>query len=203
MTPVPEVVSLDELSRKLETDCRRALGRPASRNDKLRSELLEEESAFMLPLPSTRFQACITESTKVSKFLLVRFDKNDYSVPMKWAYSSCVVKGFVDRVDIYMSGSALWRLRDDVTGPETAFSNHFITYRFWSANLGPYTTAYHSKTDSATTWTLCEESLNTGTAAKAQGCSSKYFFFIPSIPKTRCDVRSGFALVVARTAWKP
>jgi hypothetical protein len=36
----------------------------------------------------------------VSKQLLVRFDGNDYSVPTEQAHQPCVVRGFVDRVEI-------------------------------------------------------------------------------------------------------
>jgi hypothetical protein len=36
----------------------------------------------------------------VSKQLLVRFDGNDYSAPTEHAHRACVVRGFVDRVEI-------------------------------------------------------------------------------------------------------
>jgi len=45
-------------------------------------------------------RACREEATHVSKQLLVRFDGNDYSVPTQHAHRPCVVRGFVDRVEI-------------------------------------------------------------------------------------------------------
>ncbi len=54
-----------------------------------------------MPLPVTApFPACREEATVVSKQLLVRFDSNDYSVPTPQAHRPCVVRGFVDRVQI-------------------------------------------------------------------------------------------------------
>jgi hypothetical protein len=53
-----------------------------------------------VPLPSSAFRACREEATQVSKQLLVRFDGNDYSAPTEQAHRACVVRGFVDRVEI-------------------------------------------------------------------------------------------------------
>ena len=65
-----------------------------------RGQLLEKERAAFLPLPAAPFLACREEATRVSKQLLVRFDGNDYSVPTEQAHRACVVRGFVDRVEI-------------------------------------------------------------------------------------------------------
>jgi hypothetical protein len=62
--------------------------------------LLEDDQAAFLRLPITPFEAGRTVSTTVNSLSLVRFDGNDYSVPVRYAHHPVVVKGFVDRVTI-------------------------------------------------------------------------------------------------------
>jgi len=101
LTPVPHVISIaGDLAAKLLEDCRRDLQKVDDRQTESRAQLLEKERAAFVPLPSAAFPACREESTHVSKQLLVRFDCNDYSVPTEQAHRPCVVRGFVDRVEI-------------------------------------------------------------------------------------------------------
>jgi transposase len=101
LTPVPEVTSIaGDLAQKLEADCRRDLLKVDDHQTLSRGELLEKERAAFVPLPSSALRACREEATHVNKQLLVRFDGNDYSVPMQHAHGACVVRGFVDRVEI-------------------------------------------------------------------------------------------------------
>jgi len=101
LTPVPGVTSIaGDLAHQLETDCRRDLLKVDDRQTQSRGQLLEKERMAFVPLPLTALRACREEATQVSKQLLVRFDGNDYSVPTEQAHRACVVRGFVDRVEI-------------------------------------------------------------------------------------------------------
>lgn len=100
MTPLPEVASLNELNAHLLRECERDLDERARPHSLSRRELLATERERMLPLPAAPFAACRQESTFATKQALVRFDTNDYSVPVRWAYHQVVVNGFVDRVEI-------------------------------------------------------------------------------------------------------
>jgi len=101
LTPVPEVTSIaGDLAQKLEADCRRDLLKTDDRQSQSRGKLLEKERSAFVPLPSAPLRACREEPTQVSKQLLVRFDGNDYSVPTQHAHQPCVIRGFVDRVEI-------------------------------------------------------------------------------------------------------
>ena len=68
---------------------------------KTKGELLEEDKAAFLPLPIAPFDASRKASTCVSSMSLVRFDRNDYSVPVKYAHQPVVVKGGIDRVEVF------------------------------------------------------------------------------------------------------
>jgi hypothetical protein len=60
--------------------------------------MLEEDRAAFLPLPVKPFEACRQQSTAASSISLVRFDDNDYSVPVAYAHHMVVVKGYCDEV---------------------------------------------------------------------------------------------------------
>ena len=57
-----------------------------------------------MPLPATPFEACRKFSTTASSLSLVRFDGNDYSVPVRWAHHPIVAKGYFDRVVLCADG---------------------------------------------------------------------------------------------------
>lgn len=103
LVPVPQVKDLAELNRRLLERCHRdgarVLRGKAGRD---KHALLAEEG--LLPLPATAFEACKTQAAKASSLSLVRFDDNDYSVPVRHAHHELVVKGFVDRVSVYAAG---------------------------------------------------------------------------------------------------
>jgi hypothetical protein len=66
--------------------------------------LLDEEREYFLSLPVNAFEACNQQSSFISKQALVRFDKNDYSVPVKYAHHQVLIKGFVDRIELLVNG---------------------------------------------------------------------------------------------------
>jgi transposase len=109
LVPVPQVASLEELNRLLEERCRRELSRKLRGKTKTKGELLEEDKAAFLELPAARFDACRKRSTCASSMSLVRFERNDYSVPVRHAYQPVVVKGYVDRVEIFRNGERIAR----------------------------------------------------------------------------------------------
>lgn len=101
LTPVPEVTSIGtDLAQRLKESCERDLLKTDDHQTQSRAQLLEKERMAFVPLPASPFPACREESTHVSKQLLVRFDGNDYSAPTDQAHQPCVVRGFVDRVEI-------------------------------------------------------------------------------------------------------
>ena len=106
-TPLPEVTSLDDLNRQLESACLADLDRVVERHGQTRRELLAEEQVRFLPLPQAPFLACIQESTQVNKQALVRFDTNDYSVPVCWARHAVVVRGYVEQVEVVREGEVI------------------------------------------------------------------------------------------------
>jgi transposase len=96
--PVPQVNDLDELNDILLQMCRNDLDRRLRGKSATKAELLAEDQAAFLPLPAGAFDACRKQPTRASSLSLVRFDNNDYSVPVAYAHHEILVKGYVDRV---------------------------------------------------------------------------------------------------------
>ena len=99
LTPLPQVQDLDELNVKLSRDSLAELDR-TDREGQSHRTLWEAEKSFLLPLAAEPFAACREQSTIVDKQSLMQFDDHFYSAPVRWAYHPCVLKGFVDRVEI-------------------------------------------------------------------------------------------------------
>jgi hypothetical protein len=101
MVPVPRVGSLEELNEQLIVKCREDLERKLRGKGLPKVQLLVEDKAHFRPLPATPFDACLKQSTTATSLSLVRFDTNDYSVPSEYAHHPVVVKGYIDRVDVF------------------------------------------------------------------------------------------------------
>ena len=96
--PVPQVQDLDQLNEKLAEMCRKDLQRRLRGKAGTKEERLKEDQVSFLPLPPVAFDACRKQPTRANSLSLVRFDDNDYSVPVSYAHHEILVKGYVDRV---------------------------------------------------------------------------------------------------------
>jgi len=101
LVPVPQVRTLDELNARLEESCCADRKRRLRGKDRTKEALLAEELAVMLELPGAPFEASRVVATRASNLSLVRFDGNDYSVPVRCAHREVVVKGGCESVRVY------------------------------------------------------------------------------------------------------
>lgn len=109
MVPVPQVRSLEELNASLEQRCREDLKRRLRGKVQTKEVLLEGDRQAMLSLPSTPFEAARKVSTAATSLSLVRFDRNEYSVPVRWAHHPIVAKGFCREVVLCAQGREVAR----------------------------------------------------------------------------------------------
>ena len=101
MVPVPQVSDMEEWNRQLVVKCQEDLQRKLRGKNATKAQLLLEDKAHFRPLPAASFDACLKQSTTATSLSLVRFDTNDYSVPCEYAHYPVVVKGYMDRVEIF------------------------------------------------------------------------------------------------------
>jgi len=100
LVPVPEVRDFAELNAYLLACCQNDLERRLWGKPYTKAQLLQEDQAVFHPLPAAAFEACRIEKAAADSEALVRFDTNDYSVPVEYAYHPLVVKGYLDRVEL-------------------------------------------------------------------------------------------------------
>jgi hypothetical protein len=98
--PVPQVHDLEELNARLVEMCREDMDRRVRGNSGTKAELLKKDQEAFSSLPEDPFDACKKQPTRANSLSLVRFDDNDYSVPVAYAHHEILIKGYVGRVDL-------------------------------------------------------------------------------------------------------
>ena len=102
MVPVPQVKDYDELNRLLLDGCQSDLNRVLRGKRSLtKQQLLAEDRISGLVLPDDRFDYRKTASTFAGSTSLVRYDTNDYSVPVSSAHHQATIKASVSLIEVY------------------------------------------------------------------------------------------------------
>ena len=109
MVPIPRFVSWDDFNADLEGQCRARLTRILRGHRETIGERLQRDLAAMRPLPAAPFEACDQAGGRVSSQSLVRYDTNDYSVPVAYGHQDVWVRGYVDQVVIGCHGEVIAR----------------------------------------------------------------------------------------------
>lgn len=98
--PMLEAASWDDLNRKLVELCRTQMDRICRGETLTKGERLEEDRKALKPLPAEGYEARRIESHNATSLSLVRFDRNDYSVPTAYAHHHLKVIGTVSEVRV-------------------------------------------------------------------------------------------------------
>ena len=104
LVPVPSFTSFLELNAYLARRCENELDRTLRGHVESKRERLETDRAAMLGFPRTVFESRKVTHAKVNSLSLVRFDRNDYSVPTAYAHQSVTIIGGVETVKIVAGG---------------------------------------------------------------------------------------------------
>lgn len=106
-TPVPRVSDREQLNAHLRQQCLTARERMCGDNALSVATRFEQDRVAALPVPTHAFDACIIQPGQVDKYQTVRFDRNSYSVPRRWAFRAVSVKGYIDRVEVVGDGATV------------------------------------------------------------------------------------------------
>ena len=109
--PVPRFASWDALNLDLANKCRARRGRRLRRHTETIGERFARDRQALFPLPPVPYDACDQRSTRVTSLSLVRYRRNDYSVPTASGHRAVVVKGYVDEVVIVCGSEEIARHR--------------------------------------------------------------------------------------------
>jgi len=100
LVPIPVVASFAEFNAHLERRCLDRLGDRVRGQSESVGERLERDLAALQPRPAVPYDACDRRPGRVSSLSLVRYDRNDYSVPTAYGHRPVLVKGYVEEVVI-------------------------------------------------------------------------------------------------------
>ncbi len=100
LVPIPQVRSFAELNEHLERCCRAELTRSLRGKETTKGQRLDEERSVMLPLKEEAFEARRVILAGANSLSLVRFDRNDYSVPVSWAHHRLTLVGDIETVRV-------------------------------------------------------------------------------------------------------
>lgn len=109
MVPVPRFATWDEFNAHLEGQCRKRQADVLRGHEETIGARLERDLAAMAPLPAVPFEACDRASGRVSSQSLVRYQTNDYSVPVAYGHQDVWIRGYVDAVVIGCRGEIIAR----------------------------------------------------------------------------------------------
>ena len=98
MVPVPSFASWRAYNEYLTAACYADLFRRVRGKSEVKAERLAVDVAAMLALPAESFEARRIEQRKANSLSLVRFHRNDYSVPTAFAHHDVTVIGGVEDV---------------------------------------------------------------------------------------------------------
>ena len=98
MVPIPRVETIDELNSALLQRCLKYRKHTIANRDKTVGEMAQTTRVMMTPLPRYRFDPSKNITARVDDFSTVRFDYNNYSVPVKYAGKEVSVKGYGNKV---------------------------------------------------------------------------------------------------------
>jgi transposase len=100
LVPVPSFASFAELNEYLVACCFADLDRRVRGKVETKAERLEVDRAALLALPTEVFEPRRVVQTAANSLSLVRFDRNDYSVPTDFAHHDVTCLGGIEEVDI-------------------------------------------------------------------------------------------------------
>jgi transposase len=100
LVPLPEVPSFAALNAHLEQRCLARLGDRLRGHTQSIGERLERDLEALQFLPASPYDACDRRPARVSLLSLVRYDRNDYSVPAAYGHRPVLVRGSVEEVVI-------------------------------------------------------------------------------------------------------
>ena len=102
MVPIPQVKDYDELNKLLRDCCRSDLNRILrGKRNSTKKQLLAEDRIAAIVLPDDKFDYRKSASTFASSQSLVRYDTNDYSVPVSSAHHQVTIKASVSFIEVY------------------------------------------------------------------------------------------------------
>lgn len=105
--PVPQVDSMAELNALLRTRCEAYLSHTVAGKTADVGTLLREEKAKLYSLPASRYDPARRIQAKVNAFSTVRYETNNYSVPVKYCGKTVAVRALAEEIEIWFDAERI------------------------------------------------------------------------------------------------
>lgn len=105
MVPIKNFNNILELNQYFENCCKDYQGKLKRGEIETVYEKMQKEK--FLNLPNFLYESCRTQMGKISSCALVRFQNNDYSVPVSLGRQRVLIKGYVDYVKIIFENNVV------------------------------------------------------------------------------------------------
>ena len=109
LVPIPVVASFAELDAHLERRCLERLEHRLRGQAESIGERLMRDLAALRGRPPVPYEACERKAARVSSLSLVRYDRNDYSVPTAYGHRPVLVRGYVEQVVVSCGAEVIAR----------------------------------------------------------------------------------------------
>jgi transposase len=127
LVPIPVVASFAELNAHLERRCLERLDHRVRGHAESIGERLVRDLAALQPLPPAAYEACDRRPGRVSSLALVRYDRNDYSVPTAYGHRPVLVRGYVEEVVISCGAEIIARHKRSYAREDFVFDpRHYL-----------------------------------------------------------------------------
>jgi transposase len=98
LVPIPRFDSFDALNAHLEKQCLKRQGKQVRGHSDSIEQRLERDLNALMKLPTVPYEPCEAVSTRAGSTSMVRYRRNDYSVPVAYAHRDVQVRGYVHEV---------------------------------------------------------------------------------------------------------
>ena len=109
LVPIPAFATFVELNAHLEQRCLERLDHRVRGHAETIGERLVRDLAALQVRPAVPYEACERWPGRVSSLSLVRYERNDYSVPTAYGHRAVLVRGYVDEVVIVCGAEIIAR----------------------------------------------------------------------------------------------
>jgi transposase len=135
MVPVPRAATWEELNAQLREQCRKRREQRLWGQRETIGERFQRDREKLLPLPPALYEACDRRTTRASSQALVRYETNDYSVPVAYGHCPVLVKAFVWEVVIASGSEVIARHRRSYGREEMIFDPlHYLALLEYKSN---------------------------------------------------------------------
>jgi hypothetical protein len=127
LVPVPHSESFEALNARLEEQCLKRQDEILRGHAETIGERLMRDLDALLALPAVPYDACEKVSTRATSISMVRYRRNDYSVPVAYAHREVQIRGYVGEVVIGCGTDVIARHRRSYEKADMVFDPmHFL-----------------------------------------------------------------------------